>query len=298
MADVDLTYQPLHYVALGEQTYRLLKDKILRRELKPGSHISMPDVAVALGVSRTPVAEALKRLASEGLVEIAPRRGAFVTELTVRDVAEIFDMRLMIELHAAETVLVAGKAEQFFAGVSGAMAAMERAIASDDDREYEAFFINDSNFHTTLVKLTGNSRLIRTYTELNVHTLGARIHYLDHDNVRRAQNEHRAIVTAFENGSVEKVKAALRTHIINVKERSCSGPGILDNHLSGYDDVTGRGHSHESAPQLHATVQDPRRARDPDEAQKHGPSLSGLRPQRAGSHALEGIDAPIVKTPK
>lgn len=220
MVDADIGYQPLQYVALAEQTYRLLKDKILRRELKPGTQISMPDVAVALGVSRTPVAEALKRLASEGLVEIAPRRGTFVTELTARDVAEIFDMRLMIELYAAETVLAAGKAEQFLAGVSGAMATMERAIAIDDDRDYEAFLINDSDFHTTLVKLTGNSRLTRSYTELNVHTLGARVHYLDRDNVDRAQDEHRAIVAAFAAGSVDQVKGAVHTHITRVKARS------------------------------------------------------------------------------
>jgi len=220
MADADMTYQPLHYVALAEQTYRLLKDKILRRELKPGAKISMPEVAVALGVSRTPVAEALKRLASEGLVDIAPRRGSFVTQLTARDVAEIFDMRLMIELSAAENVLAAGRSEQFLAGVSGAMAAMERAIPGDGDREYEAFTINDSDFHTTLVKLTGNSRLLRAYTELNIHTIGARLHYLDHDNVHRAHTEHKAIVAAFEDGSVDQVKRALHTHITNVKERS------------------------------------------------------------------------------
>ena len=56
----------------------------------------------------------------------------------------------------------------------------------------------------------------------------------------------------------------------------CSGPGILDNPVSGYDAVAGRGHYHASAPQLHATVQDPGRARGPDQTQKHGPRLSGV----------------------
>lgn len=217
--DEELAYQPLQYVALAEQTYRLLKDKILRCELKPGARISMPEVALALGVSRTPVAEALKRLASEGLVEIVQRRGTFVTQLTARDVAEICDMRAMIELHAAETILARGMGAEFRAAVRGALAAMEQAIAGDDDREYETFTNNDRDFHTALVKSTGNNRLIRAYTALNIHTLGARVHYLDGDDVHHGQNEHKAIVAAFEQGAVDQVKAALQTHITGVRER-------------------------------------------------------------------------------
>src|SRR5919199_1438099 len=113
----DITYQPLHYVDLTEQTYRGLKDKILRGELKPGTQISVPTTALALGVSRTPVNDALKRLANDGLVEIVPRQGTFVTQLTARDVAEIFDMRLMIELYAAEVVFQIGAVEQLLEAV-------------------------------------------------------------------------------------------------------------------------------------------------------------------------------------
>jgi DNA-binding GntR family transcriptional regulator len=73
MANSIITYQPLDYTDLTEQVYRILKDKILRRELEPGEQIAVPEVAFALGVSRTPITDALKRLASEGLVKIAPR---------------------------------------------------------------------------------------------------------------------------------------------------------------------------------------------------------------------------------
>lgn len=106
------TYQPLDYTDLTEQTYRILKDRILRNELLPGAQISVPEVALALGVSRTPVTDALKRLASDGLVDIFPRRGTFVSQLTARDVAEIFDIRLMIELSAAEFVFQSGAVQQ------------------------------------------------------------------------------------------------------------------------------------------------------------------------------------------
>jgi DNA-binding GntR family transcriptional regulator len=214
-----ITYQPLEYTDLTEQTYRILKDKILRRELKPGEQIAVPEVALALGVSRTPVTDALKRLANDGLVEIVPRRGTFVTELTARDVAEIFDIRLMIELYAAEFIFEVGAVDQFLEAVQAPMIGMEQAIVGDDFQDYETFISNDRDFHTALVTLTRNNRLIRIYTQLHVHTHEARVHYLDSDNVRQTQNQYNAIVEAFKRGSVDQVKAALRVRISTVKAR-------------------------------------------------------------------------------
>jgi DNA-binding GntR family transcriptional regulator len=219
MSESEITYAPLDYIALNEQTYRVLKDKILRRELKPGEQISVPKVAAALHVSRMPVNDALKRLAGDGLVEIIPRRGTFVTGLTARDASEIFDVRLMIELYAAETVLQAGKVEQFLASVRAPLAAMEQAVAGDTFRNYELFMANDRDFHLALVKLTDNHHLMGIYSRLNVHTHGARAHYLDGDNARQAQAEHKAIIQAFENGAADQVEAALHVHITGVKDR-------------------------------------------------------------------------------
>jgi DNA-binding GntR family transcriptional regulator len=219
MANQNMIYQPLEYTDLTERTYRVLKDKILRGELKPGAQISVPQVALALGVSRTPVNDALKRLASDGLVEIVPRQGSFVTEMTAREVAEIYDMRLMIELYAAETIIEAPRVAQFLDAVSSPMIAMEQAIDGNTFRDYESFTVNDREFHTALVKLTGNHRLMRTYTQLHVHAHGARIHFLDHDDAQQAHNQHKAIVEAFKHHSVEQAKAALRVHILSVKTR-------------------------------------------------------------------------------
>jgi DNA-binding GntR family transcriptional regulator len=219
MQNARITYQPLDHIDLTERTYRVLKEKILRGELKPGAQISAPEVALALRVSRTPVTDALKRLAGEGLVEILPRQGTFVTELTARDIAEIFGMRQMIEMYAAEIVLNAGAAAQFLEAARAPIAAMEQAIDGEQFRDYEAFTSNDREFHTALVTLTGNSRLIRAYNHLHVHTHGARVHYLDGDDAQRAQREHQAILQAFERGSVSEAKEALRVHISSVQTR-------------------------------------------------------------------------------
>jgi DNA-binding GntR family transcriptional regulator len=219
MAHTSITYQPLNYIDLTEQTYRVLKDKILRGELEPGTQISVPGTAVALGVSRTPVNDALKRLANDGLVEIVPRQGTFVTELKARDVSEIFDMRLMIELYAAEYIFQAGAVDQALEAIQAPMRGMEHVVAGNDFEDHEAFTIHDQEFHTTLIKLTGNNRLIRTYTQLHANTHGARIHYLASGDAQETQTEHRAIVSAFKNNDVAEVKHALHAHITRVKNK-------------------------------------------------------------------------------
>ena len=98
-------FAPLDHADLTEKTYRLLREKILRRQLKAGEKISVDEAAEGLGISRTPVLHALERLANDGLVKIIPRKGTFVSELTKQDVKELFDIRVLIETYAASIVL-------------------------------------------------------------------------------------------------------------------------------------------------------------------------------------------------
>lgn len=220
MVKMNAKYPSLDHTDLTEQTYTVLKDRILNRQLRPGEKISIPEVAHALGVSRTPVTDALKRLASEGLVEIVPRRGTFVSELTARDVAELFDIRILIELYSAEAILNNDKVDQVLEDIREPMAGMERAVVDDDYGDYDAFIANDRDLHLALVKLTGNQRLIRIYSDMNVHMRVARMHYLNSvEDARQVQQEHEAIVEAFRRGDPHQVKEALGTHITNVEER-------------------------------------------------------------------------------
>jgi GntR family transcriptional regulator, rspAB operon transcriptional repressor len=219
MESSSISYPPLALTGLTEQTYRVLKDKILRLELPPGSQISVPTTASALGVSRTPVNDALKRLAAEGMVEIVPRQGTFVSRLTARDIAEIFDMRLMIEVFCAESIIQAGKRARFLATVQPFMSAMERTADSSDSAGYDTFIKNDRAFHLTLVELTDNHRLLNTYTQLHVHTHTLRMHHVTEGGSRQAQIEHRAIVAAFEQADLAAARAAVRSHISGVGAR-------------------------------------------------------------------------------
>lgn len=210
-------YQPLDYTDLTEQTYRLLKDKILKYELQPGAKVSVSEIAAALGVSRTPVMDALKRLASDGLVEIMARRGTFVADLTAQDVAEIFEMRLMIECYAAAQIFRSGRVALFLAQAQAPMHAMEQTITGDEFSDYDTFTANDQVFHSTLVALTENSRILRTYTQLHTHTQGARIYHLNGGSALRTQAEHQAIIAAFQGHDAQQACQALEAHILAVQ---------------------------------------------------------------------------------
>jgi DNA-binding GntR family transcriptional regulator len=162
-------YAPLDHTDLTEQTYEVLKNRILTRQVAPGEKISVDEVAHGLGVSRTPVTDALKRLASDGLVVIMPRRGTFVSEVTARDIAEMFDIRLLIETYAAELITRNGRIESFLQAIREPIDVMSRATVDDDYGDYEAFIEGDRQMHLALVRATENHKLIEMYMELNVH---------------------------------------------------------------------------------------------------------------------------------
>jgi DNA-binding GntR family transcriptional regulator len=216
----DLLYPLLDKTDLSEQTYQVLKDRILRRQLKPKERINVEDIAQRLGVSRTPVTDALKRLAVEGLVDILPRRGTFVSSLTARDVAELFDVRAVIELYAARRILCEGRGEEYLRRIQGPMEQMRRASGSGEYSDYPAFMEGDRDFHLALVDLAGNARLCSVYAGLNVHIQVSRAHYLNTvQDAVQALHEHDLIIQAFRARQPQAVERHLEAHIVNVKNR-------------------------------------------------------------------------------
>ncbi|OGO41075.1 MAG: hypothetical protein A2W36_02975 [Chloroflexi bacterium RBG_16_58_14] len=213
-------YPSLNRLDLTEQTYRVLREWILKRQIKPGEKISVEAIASGLGVSRTPVVNALKLLETDGLVEIHPRRGTFVTEVTARDIAELFEIRLLIELHAADVLFERAKSSEFLERIKPALNQMKAAISEDEYMDYEAFITNDRDLHTMLVEMLDNRRLLSIYNDLNVHMRIARAHYLNTvENALQAQKEHEAMFEALANQDLDSLKKELCFHITTVKQR-------------------------------------------------------------------------------
>jgi DNA-binding GntR family transcriptional regulator len=217
---MSLDYPTLNHLDLTEQTYRILREQILKRDLHPGDKVSVDAVARGLGVSRTPVVNALKLLENDGLVEIHPRRGTFITELEARDVADLFEIRQMIELYAAEQLFKSDKYDDILYQVQSLMQRMKNAISEEDYTDYESFINMDRDLHTTLIRAMNNRQLLNIYSDLNIHMQVTRAHYLDTiESALEAQKDHEAMVDAIATRNLNDLKKALIDHINTVKMR-------------------------------------------------------------------------------
>ena len=174
-----------------EAVYRHLKDLLLSGRFSPGERLSEPLLAQELGVSRTPVREALMRLAEEGLVELVPGKGARVRVFAPEEVEEVYGVRALLEGEAAR--------EAALRATPWELAELERLLQAIDEaprEDYPEQMRRDLEFHRALVRLSGNRTLYRLYEDLLATLALARsaLPTLSQDEATR--REHRAIQEA------------------------------------------------------------------------------------------------------
>lgn len=151
--------------SMADRAYTELKHRILFDELAPGTGMLEEELAASLGMSRTPVREAAVRLAQEGLLEIVPRKGIRVTELTKRGVREINEVLACLEVQAAERLASRRLPPTDMARLDATIAGMDAALQVDD---LNAWAAADYAFHQLLIELAGNRHLeavARTFLE-------------------------------------------------------------------------------------------------------------------------------------
>jgi DNA-binding GntR family transcriptional regulator len=193
-------------VNLNEQVYDELRARVLTRQHPPGAKLSLHALAAELGVSRSPVHHALTRLVSEGLLTVRPRRGYFVAPVTARAVAEGYDVRLALELLAAERSVETVDESQL-ARFIDLLGTTDAAIS------HEQWDAANAAFHEFQIDLAGNALLSRFYRELSVNLMMQVIrggHVEGHANL---VTEHRHIVDAFVAGELAAAERAIREHI-------------------------------------------------------------------------------------
>src|SRR5712691_9359183 len=191
---------------LNEQVYETLRRRLLRRTPGPGAKLSLHELAAELGVSRSPVHHALTRLVSEGLLTVKARRGYYVTPITQDALLEGYDVRLALELHAAERSVGHLDARQLVR-FRRLMEATEAAIS------HEEWDTTNAAFHEHQIDAAGNDLLSRFYRELTINLMMQVIRGGQLEGGEYLATEHRAIVEAFETGDLDAVRAAIRTHI-------------------------------------------------------------------------------------
>ncbi|KAA9161338.1 GntR family transcriptional regulator [Amycolatopsis acidicola] len=156
---------------LSEQIYRLLRNRIVHGRLEPGQRIDLPAMIAELGISKTPLREALARLEIDGLVSTKPRSGTFVARLTTKDIREVCDLRRGIEWAAAADA-ARNIPEDLLHELRAEITEAERKA---EDGDYEPFFESDQRLHQTIMTYSRNERLIRVRDSVEAYVQWMRV---------------------------------------------------------------------------------------------------------------------------
>ena len=181
--------------ALYEEVAESLRQRIFNRELAPGSWIDELKIAEAYGISRTPLREALKVLAAEGLVTMKVRRGAYVTEVSERDLADVYHLLSLLESDAVGVVAATATALQI-QELQALHQELENA-ALPENINTEAFFEINERFHLRLLEIANNRWRDQMVADLRkVMKLNRHNSLLKSGRIKESLNEHRAVMAA------------------------------------------------------------------------------------------------------
>ncbi|MCA9832992.1 MAG: GntR family transcriptional regulator [Thermomicrobiales bacterium] len=210
--------QPIERRNLGSDVYRILRDRILSQELSAGEKLSDLRLSSELGVSRTPIREALHQLAQDGVVVAEPNRGFFVATFTKRDLEEIFELRRVLELYAIRGLGDTDHTEELQRAMFE-LEHVERLIRNATTAQLrldagDAFLKTDRGFHSWLVSTVGNRRMSSIVGGL--WTQIAIFQQID-DEIPEwmlvAVEQHRQLLTLLLAGDVEAATALMTTHL-------------------------------------------------------------------------------------
>ena len=206
-----LTIAENAYLPLRDVVFQTLRQAILKGELQPGERLMEIKLAETLGVSRTPIREAIRKLELEGLVVMIPRRGAAVANITEKDTKDVLEVRRTLEMFAVEVAcdrITKDQLEQ----LKEAAKAFENSKGADLIRIAET----DMNFHEIIYEATQNERLVQMLNNLRENMYRYRIEYLKDSNYYDSLvSEHQEILTAIEERNKEKARVCMRDHIDN-----------------------------------------------------------------------------------
>lgn len=198
--------------ALYEEVAERLRESIFSRELVPGSWIDEQALADQFGISRTPMREALKVLAAEGLVLLKPRRGCYVTELSDTDLDDVFPVMALLEGRAAYEVAQKGTPEHL-RQLEAIQTDLERHAASGDANRF--FAANDA-FHTALLDIAGNRWLKQLIEDTRKVVKLTRRQSLEAEGrIQESMLEHRQVMAALKRRNPDEAGRAMQDHLLS-----------------------------------------------------------------------------------
>lgn len=197
---------------LSERIAETIRDYILKGTLKPGERLTEPSLSKLLGISRTPIREALRLLEIEGFVELIPRRGAVVTTITDKDVDEIFELKIKLESLAARN------ASQYFtkADVDKLRAINDKISKLIGTNNVAQLIKLNSEFHDVFLSKCDNGRLMKFLESLSLQfKMATAYSFSVTGRIKKVLEEHEMLIEAFDKKDAAKIEKLVEMHNAN-----------------------------------------------------------------------------------
>lgn len=204
-----------NYKPLREMVFESLREAIISGRLRPGERMMEVQLAEEMGVSRTPVREAIRKLELEGFVAMLPRKGAYVADISVKDIVDVFEIRAALE------ALAAGLAAERI--TEEELDQLERSLVQisecSSDDNLDAIVAGDVKFHDIIYQASRNQRLVQIITHLHEQIYRFRMTSLSQPGrIKIALDEHKKIAEAISDRNVELAQELAREHIENAEQ--------------------------------------------------------------------------------
>jgi DNA-binding GntR family transcriptional regulator len=197
---------------LTSLAYESIKRYILDGKLDEGARLTEEFLSTSLGISKSPIREALNRLETEGFVRIEPRRGAYLQDFSTTDVYELYDLRNALETHVVDTVDLS---PELISELKQTVRRMRKHLKDNDKAHY---IEEDMQFHASLANATGNGRLCRTLENVQNQIWIFRRKTYDLSS-STAADFHESIIAALEVGDRSRAARAMRDHVATVRAK-------------------------------------------------------------------------------
>lgn len=210
---------------IDQQIYKIIAEQIISGAMEPGTRLTEKEITSLLGVSRTPVREALKALSRDGLIELVPHKCALVRKLSPMDIAEIFEVRAVLEGLAAR-LATKHVPKRELAKLIGRIEACKDEL---NNGKVDLFVESDTSLHSLILKYCGNK-----YLQKNIHSLNNLIHYFRVKIAKKvsrsmeAFNEHNRILMALEKQDADLAEAEMKDHILFTLKRTIEDTEFLE----------------------------------------------------------------------
>ena len=200
------------YLPLRDVVFNTLRQAILKGEMEPGERLMEIQLADRLGVSRTPIREAIRKLELEGLVLMIPRKGAEVAKISEKSLRDVLEIRRALDALAIE-LCIERMSEEDIQSLTDAQEVFRQSV---ENSEPMTIAENDEHFHDVIYNSTNNQRLVQMLNNLREQMYRYRLEYIkDADKRQILVLEHDQILKAIKERNVAEAKIAIRAHVDN-----------------------------------------------------------------------------------